>query len=287
MACMGEKQAAEHFAEVYCNLLDKHRERLGFYLADDAVLDWFGRTVSGKESIAGFINLEVPETQHCLTSILPSDPIQHRKRSYVEPMDDSVMSSKDQKHLDDSLSDDELAKPLVNTDFITSSTKDIVSEINLNRLSLERTGLESTFESVESWESRFTTPMNCEIPTASENYNKFEEGQGDCFPKASISTSAKANRFLEARGSIQFLRTKQPKMAPKNMKLLSDTMKWGRHFKLQIAYTGPNTGFHQDRGDGFTEDFKIWLLVYQDNTSCRRNLSNDFDRVTGKATETG
>jgi hypothetical protein len=50
-----------NFAEVFCSLLHKRRDQTA-YLADDAVLDWFGHRISRKDSIAWFMKLRVPET---------------------------------------------------------------------------------------------------------------------------------------------------------------------------------------------------------------------------------
>jgi hypothetical protein len=50
-----EKQTAINFAEVFCDLLDNHRDQFAAYLADDAVLDWFGQRISSKDSILSFM----------------------------------------------------------------------------------------------------------------------------------------------------------------------------------------------------------------------------------------
>lgn len=288
MACTDdEKQAAINFAEAFCNLLDKHRDQLAAYLADDAVLDWFGRTISSKDSIAGFMKLEVPETVHNLTSVEPSGPIQYQKMILVEPVDDenSLIPLKGQE-LFDSLSDEDLAKPLASPDYmvqVTSSGEvDAMSKLSLNSLSSEERCSEK-YKSLKCFPSQFTSPMNFENPVASGYYNsaKHEEAQRDCLPKTSLKSFIRANRYLEACGSIQFLKSRQSDMAPKNMKFMSDTRKWCRFCKLQIAYSIPDMGFHSnDCDDGITGDFKIWLLVYRDNTRCRRNLSEAFDQVT-------
>jgi hypothetical protein len=279
-----EKQAAIDFAEMFCNVLDKHRDQLIAYLADDAVLDWFGRTISSKNSIAEFMKLEVPETVHNLTSVEPSGPIQHWKKMVVEPMDseNNVTPLRGQTPLHGSLSNECLAKPLDSPDSMVQVTcskqVDVMAKLNLNSLSLHENGNEK-WKSLRPFQSQFLTSMNCGIPVVSEQcYDvRYEEGQGDM---PSVKYFTKSNRFLEARGSIQFQRTKQPDAAPKNMKLMSDTMKWCRFCKLQIAYSAPNVAFHtNDRGGGIAGEFKIWLLVYQDSTRCRRNLSEAFDKV--------
>lgn len=287
MACTDdEKQAAVNFAEVFCTLLDKQRDQLATYLADDAVLVWFGRTISSKDSIAGFMKLEVPETVHRFTSIEPSGPIQHRKMALVTVDDDNiVMSSKGHMLLDDSLSNDGLVNLLDNSNSVfevsCSEESDLIAEVDLESLSLQDSSFK-THNVLTSVQSHFTAPVNSGIPVASEIYNtaRHEGGQGDCHPKTSVMSVTKVNRFLEACGSVQFQRSKQPGMAPKNMRLKADIMKWSRFCKLQIAYSiSPNTWFHGNDCDGTSGEFKIWLLIYQDYTRCRRNLSQAFDRA--------
>ncbi|XP_063237058.1 uncharacterized protein LOC134539206 [Bacillus rossius redtenbacheri] len=61
--------SADSFAAVYCRLLDESRDRLSSCLAGDAVLDWFGREVCGRENIAHFVLLEVPASTHAFSSV--------------------------------------------------------------------------------------------------------------------------------------------------------------------------------------------------------------------------
>ncbi|KAJ9593242.1 hypothetical protein L9F63_015188 [Diploptera punctata] len=280
MAYSGEKQGAINFANTYCNLLDKHRTRLCLYLADDAVLDWFGRTIRGKESISGFMNLELPQTVHTLTSVEPSGPIQHRSKPSIEHMDEDGNNVISKKETGNYLSNHDLATPLdYSKSTLQTNEDDLLSELSLNNLSFRENNKDKETDCIQSWETQFTTPVNCDI---SKEFKKvvLEEGQGDCLLKTVVHTFTEANKFLEARGSIEFQRCKQSKVMPKNMKLLSDTMKWSRVCKLQLAYSTSGSGFlNNDCGDGLDNNFKIWLVVYQDNTRCRRNLLDAFDQV--------
>jgi hypothetical protein len=282
MACTDdEKQAAVNFAEVFCTLLDKQRDHLATYLADDAVLDWFGRTISSKDSIAGFMKLEVPETVHRFTTIEPSGPIQHRKMAVVTVDDDNiVVPSKGHKLLDDSLSNDDLVKLLDNSSSVVEVScpeeSDLIAKVDLDSLSLQDSSIKRC-NVLTSRQSHFTAPVNSGIAVASEIHStaRREAGQGDCHPKTSVMSVTKVNRFLEACGSVQFQRTIQP-----GMRLKADIMKWSRFCKLQIAYSiSPNTWFHGNDCDGISGEFKIWLLIYQDYARCRRNLSEAFDQA--------
>lgn len=46
-----EVDEAKKFGEFFIDLLDQHRESFSFYLADTAILDWFGRTMRGPKDI--------------------------------------------------------------------------------------------------------------------------------------------------------------------------------------------------------------------------------------------
>jgi hypothetical protein len=281
-----EKQAAINFAEVFCTLMDKERDQLATHLADDAVLDWFGHTISSKDSVAGFMQLEVPETVHRFISVEPSGPIQHRKKAFVTADDkNNVMPSEGLKLLHDSLSNEELAKPLDNSDCMVevscSKESDLIARVNLDSLSVQDTNNEKC-NMLTSFQSQFIAPLNYGIPVASEIYStaRHEEGHGDCHPKTSVESVTKVNRFLEAHGNVQFQHTKQPGMAPNNVGLKTNSMKWGRFCRLQIAYSiNPNIWCHGNDCDGISGEFKIWLLVYQHYARCRRNLLEVFDQI--------
>jgi hypothetical protein len=281
-----EKQTAVNLAEFFCTLLDKQRDQLATYLADDAVLDWFGRTINSKDSIAKFMKLEVPETVHSLISVEPSGPIEHLKKALVILADGSIVtSSKDQKVLDDSLSNEDFAKPLDNSDCMVevshSKESDLIAEVDLDGLSFQDNSIDKC-NVLTSFQSQLTAPAHYGIPVASKIYSsaRYKEVQGDCHPETSMKSVTKINRFLDACGSIQFQRTRQPGVAPRNTRLKAGTMKWSRFCRLQIAYSmNSNTWFYGNDLNGISDEFKIWLLVYQDYTRCRRNLSEAFDQV--------
>lgn len=280
-----EKQAAINFGEVFCNLLDNHHDQFAAYLADDAVLDWFGQRISSKDSVASFMKSEVPETVHNLKSVEPSHPIQDWKKMLVESVDNenTVITSEGRKLHEDSLSNESLVKPLGNSGYMVqagcSKEVDVMSKLNLNNMPLERGRVEK-YKCLEPFQLQFGTAVNCESPVAPEQYSsaRYEEAQGD--PKTRVKAFTKVIQFIEALGNVQFRRTKCPNTAAENMKKVADTVKWNRFCKLQIAYSTPNTVFHSSlHDDGIAGNFEILLLVYQDMSRCRVNLSKVFDQM--------
>lgn len=123
--------------------------------------------------------------------------------------------------------------------------------------------------------------MNRESPVASEQYSnaRYEEDQGDCLQKTKQS---KVIHFVVVHGNKQFQRTKLPNKAAENMKKMADTVKWNHFCKLQIAYSATNTVFHSSlHDDGIAGNFEILLLVYQDISQCRVNLTEVFNQMKG------
>jgi hypothetical protein len=280
-----EKQAAINFAEVFCNLLDNHRDQFAAYLADDAVLDWFGQRISSKVSVASFMKSGVPETVHNLKLVEPSRPIEDWKKTLVESVDNenNVVTSEGQKLHEDSLSNKGLVKPLGNSGYMVqagcSKEVELKSKLNLNSMPLERSRIEK-YKSFEPFQPQFGTAVNCEIPVAPQQYSsaRYEDDQGD--PKTRVKAFTKVIQFIEALGNVQFRRTKCPNTAAENMKKVADPVKWNRFCKLQIAYSTPNTVFHSRlHDDGIAGNFEIFLLVYRDMSRCRVNLTKVFDRI--------
>lgn len=57
------------FAEWFRRLVDSDRSSLSLYLADDAILQWFGRTIKMKKKISGFLKYDMHCTSHRFTSV--------------------------------------------------------------------------------------------------------------------------------------------------------------------------------------------------------------------------
>lgn len=114
-----------------------------------------------------------------------------------------------------------------------------------------------------------TPPNNA---TTSATDSKFvEQGQGDgihnnCSPakKSRIETEDDLPmKYIQADGYLEFTGKSSKKLQPET--------RWSRPCKLQIAYT--QTSF---------EDCTIYLMIYEGNMKCRRNLMKDFDASTSE-----
>lgn len=73
------RKQAEAFGVWLRKLLDEDRNDVGLYLADDCVLQWFGRTVKSKKDVSGFLKYDTGSTAHHFVSIAPCGTITLRK----------------------------------------------------------------------------------------------------------------------------------------------------------------------------------------------------------------
>lgn len=109
-------------------------------------------------------------------------------------------------------------------------------------------------------------------PTTSADSKYVEQGQGDGMHNCLESSPVKKLRvedqkllmkYLEAEGYLEF--------TGKSSKKLMRETRWSRPCKLHIAYT--HTNF---------EDCTVYLMIYEGNMKCRRNLMKDFEATTSE-----
>lgn len=67
------------FAESYFSLVDGLATGLEDHLAKNVVLDWFGRTIRGRENVAEFMKIQKIGSRHVFNSIDPADDISYGK----------------------------------------------------------------------------------------------------------------------------------------------------------------------------------------------------------------
>ena len=74
-----EHSRAVSFANSYFTLVDGLASGLEEYLAEDVILDWFGRTVTGKANVNTFMKVHKVNSRHVFNNILPTESIGYRK----------------------------------------------------------------------------------------------------------------------------------------------------------------------------------------------------------------
>lgn len=253
MACQDDNVSANLIAEQYCNIFDNKRELLPYYLANHVVLKWFGRTISGKKDVYDFINQDLVATTHILTSVESCDSIQ---LCNSDPSSDTSTSK----------------STLPQVEFEAENF--MIQERNIARMK-NLAFTDNTEKQIAQLHSEGVARHDVMMmgDTALNNYcvpltTKVEEGQGDCVPQIFICNQ----RFFEARGALQFCRSKQSPTSSKNLKYVSDTMKWERVCKVHVGYNLPS-------GPNPLNEFEICLMLYEDTIRCRRNLALEFAKL--------
>lgn len=231
-----DKLIAEQCAHVYCDLVDHHRERLVRHLSDDVILDWFGRTIAGKEMLLNFFQQE-SHMEHKLVSVEPADCVKIQRRPAVRKL-----------------------------------RRQCVSDLKETTLSDERFKVEDKFSESEPKLPFYHTgkkfprvPVQVckETSKSAVPLDRFETGQGH-----------EDNYFLEASGTIEFTITKQSPTSQRNLKLIADSSKWERSFKLHLSCILP-------KHDGLDpiKDLEIFQIIYSSPSRCRRNLFQAFSKA--------
>lgn len=296
-----KRQQARTFINWYKRMVDDERQNLCLYLADDAILEWFGRTIKTRKKVSAFLKYDMQCSRHDFTTIESIDKIQIRQHrisrkddTLANPLDspdiiDCKIKRSVKRNLNDSpewaegcnpqddLKESNFAikrikKHHVETQYPDNKHEDLISQRNgLKREYTAEEGAEinSKGDSVLGKRAKRrcvpVTPPNCEV------------GQGDCLPSTSGTDSDRSHDTLNAQlpklavecnGYIEFVRSRSNRS--------TDTMKWDRKCKIQISYSQDplNIG-----------EYIIWALVYSDESKCRRNLLAAFEEAAKKDLE--
>lgn len=84
----------ESIAEKFVSLMDRKEEWWNSIIHDNAILDWFGRTVIGRNHIMNFIRMQETTTVHKIESVSKCPPLDHRalrKKVLYENCNNNVM----------------------------------------------------------------------------------------------------------------------------------------------------------------------------------------------------
>lgn len=281
-----ERQQARTFIAWYKRMIDHERSNLALYLSDDAMLEWFGRTVKTRKKVTAFLKFDMQCSRHDFTTIESIEKIQTRPER-LQRKDESILVSplhspeiirtKDRCHkrrqLRSNCNSPEWAEGCQPQEEIsidkklktdnTGPDEDTINETNHNPLkrSFPDEEISSQGDGLRKVKRKCVpvTPPNPEL------------GQGDCLPSTSGTDSDRSHDALNAQlpklavecnGYIEFTRTRNSRS--------TDAMKWERKCKVQISYSEDplNIG-----------EYIIWELRYTDESKCRRNLLAAFEEV--------
>lgn len=75
-----ERQQSRKFITWYKRMIDNERQNLCLYLADDAFLEWFGRTIKTRKKVSAFLKHDMQCSRHDFTTVESIEKIQMREQ---------------------------------------------------------------------------------------------------------------------------------------------------------------------------------------------------------------
>lgn len=64
-----EQQSTRVFVSWYKRMIDHDRLNFGLYISEDALFEWFGRTIRTRKKIVGFLKYNIQCSRHEFTTI--------------------------------------------------------------------------------------------------------------------------------------------------------------------------------------------------------------------------
>lgn len=74
-----DRQRAKNFISWYKQMVDNERQNLALYLSDDAILEWFGRTIKTRKKMSSFLKHDMQCSRHDFVSVQNIEKIQNRQ----------------------------------------------------------------------------------------------------------------------------------------------------------------------------------------------------------------
>ncbi|XP_031834593.1 uncharacterized protein LOC116427896 [Nomia melanderi] len=263
---MDERTRAISFANCYFALVDGLASGLDSHLAEDVVLDWFGRTVRGRRNVAAFMEAHKVNSRHVFKSIAPSSGVSYEGKSSNREKDFSYRSLDDREtsKIDVNTDNgDDCAKnraEINETDFLetdVSAAVDVTRDLNQNEIDPMKTAAaneedadvfhylsegdlsnlfklkisETDTEEIERSINRIK--LEEEVAPTVKAVER-ERGQGD----RPVIVETGTVKYVEAQGEIELSRKAWKQDAWNSyVSATSNLQRWRRPCKLQIAYS--------------------------------------------------
>ncbi|CAG9864684.1 unnamed protein product [Phyllotreta striolata] len=269
----GERKEAEHFTEFYIDKLENDFQHFGYYISDDVILDWFGQTIKGKKTVLEFIERALSFT-HLLTNIVPVKGIgfkdSHKVKIPKEKKETPFILLSPPRNVQlKSETTTPKKQPIPSTSHNNNNNKNNCPyrreiKTKYTRDCYDRDNDTLTGNSYRKLPSTIAHRLNIsDIPTSplkklktssfdlSENLETLES-ESDC------TESVHKLKYVKSEGHVEFHK-------PSLKKYQAET-KWQRPCKLSVAYLSDNP-----------DDYMIYLIIYEGNLKCKRNLLKDFE----------
>ncbi|XP_078048417.1 uncharacterized protein LOC144475892 [Augochlora pura] len=238
---MDECRQAISFANCYFSLADGLVSGLENHLSENVVLDWFGRTVSGKENVAAFMlaRNEV-NSRHVFKNIVPKSDIGYTRKSAKrrKSLDGSIVRGETSSEADMPVSTNSTVDynqneidpkeiAVANKECDTSYDFNEGDLSNLFKLEISSTNIQDIEQSINR------IKLEEEMPAAVKPIKR-QRNQED--ESVIVKNDMK---YIEADGYVDFSRKiwrRGKDDWDPNFWGTSTVQKWRRHCKLQIAY---------------------------------------------------
>ncbi|XP_046743675.1 uncharacterized protein LOC124409831 [Diprion similis] len=226
---MEEQSQAISFANSYFSLVDGLAPGLEDHLAHNVVLDWFGRTIRGRENVAAFMKTHKVASRHVFNCIESASSISYRKSQIARKLhrdntaDNYAITSKCRLNFEGlSISDGEPVVLDPENNNVVKKVEESDGPWELNENDLTRLfALDVAPTRPEEIEASIRRMRNEERP--SSRRIKADEWGFD------VLESRSGVKYVEARGQIEF--------SKKSAKRGTELQKWRRQSQLQIAYS--------------------------------------------------
>ncbi|XP_076641221.1 uncharacterized protein LOC143352528 [Halictus rubicundus] len=251
---MDECTQAISFANCYFSLADGLASGFEDHLAEDVILDWFGKTIRGKKNVVAFMEAYKVNSRHMFRTIVPTSDIGYKKTSTKRKKNfDKNDQSPDIPTNEEASCVNKESFPEADTsvdiDVITDHNqneidpKKITAAIeddcdmsyylnegdlsNLFKLEISSTNVEEIEQSINR------IKLEEEMPTTIKVIKR-QCGQED----GSVIVESGTVKYVEADGEIQFSRKAWKRDCWTSYSpAINRVHKWRRSCKLQIAYS--------------------------------------------------
>ncbi|XP_068623066.1 uncharacterized protein [Battus philenor] len=293
-----KRQNARLFISWYKQMIDEDRQNLALYLADDIVLEWFGRTIKTRKKVTAYLRYDMQCSRHDFRTVDSIEWIPTRHESSLRREDVLLANPLSSPEMCEKITEKQAKKRLLRSNCNSpewaencgpdselkcterkkqkmKSHLQLLSNGNKVNVKLSN-GKKECLPSEEHLDisnkgdyalCKRAVKRKCLTMTPPS----LELGQGDCLPSTSGTDSDRSHETLNAQlprlavecnGYIEFTRTRNNRS--------SDSVKWERKCKVQISYSEDllNVG-----------EYIIWNIRYHDESKCRRNLLAAFEEV--------
>lgn len=273
-----EIKCAQIFCKFYIDLLEEENSAILYYLSETATLDWFGKTIKGPRNISTFLKGEIACAKHLFVNILPVREIAYRNTHTNKKESKCSTKRKLLNHTiiipnspPSPLTPDEItppkqisASPLIHH-AIEAGQGDGLHNITQPLKDLDDSGI-----SVHGMEGS-TIPMmteGCCIKSIQGSPMKRVKLNNDAKAGTEVKSADKIIEIVEGnKGVVRYVTLEgHMEFRRRSTKKFQRETKWQRPCKLHIAYSCPKVS-----------ESTIYLIIYEGNMRCRRNLLKEFE----------